>query len=168
MKIKYKQTGYKASTQTYSGTNELMQMLADLHDQRQAKATRDICMGSLRQHWKVIQTKAMMFIGNSEQPKVQMQWNMDRFPPSSCALREITTDPIQTRQKTIPKMSLAACPTVPFDKVHDREIHKTKGPQRSQFFSFLVSPKGIITILTLLSIYLISLTRLRNIDSSKV
>jgi hypothetical protein len=115
-----------------------------------------------------MQRKAIRFIGNKEYPKVQMQWKIERFPPKSYAFIEIITDPIQTKQNTMPKISLAVWPYVPLLRVHDKEIHKTKGPQRSQFFSFLTSPKGIMTILILLKIYLISLTRLRKILSSKV
>ncbi len=93
---------------------------------------------------------------------------MDKLPPNNYAFNDMITDPIQTKQKTIPKISLAAYPKVPFDKVQDKDMHNTKGPHKSQFFSFLFSPKGIITILTLLNIYFISLIKLKKTDSSKV
>lgn len=107
---------------------------------------------------KNIATIATQFIGNKEYPRVQTQWKNDIFPPKSYALIAITAAPTQITQNTVPKIIVDTVACEAMDNVQAKEIHKTKGPQRSQFLSFFPFPKGIMTNLILLRICLMSLT----------
>lgn len=79
------------------------------------------------------------------------------LPPSNYALIAITAEPTQITQKTVPKIIVETVAYDANDKVQAKQIHNINGPHKSQFFNLLPLPKGMITNLTLLNIYLTSL-----------
>lgn len=115
-----------------------------------------------------IPINALTLIGNKLYPRVQTQWKKEIFPPNNYAFIAMIAEPNQMREKTVPKIIVETVAEDANERIQERDMQSTRGPQRSQFFNFLPLPKGIITSLILLRICFRSLIRETTTGSSRV